>query len=124
MTAAGVSSPNQTPPAARCARDGCLEPIVRNTVGRPRLYCTPACRTEAYRQTNPDRHAPLVVEVDHGSTSSRGRPAGQVWLVRVRRGSQHAIVAVGLGKPSADTLAAQLRDVITPPPLATPAQIR
>ena len=52
------------------------------------------------------------------------RPAGHVWLVRLRPGPQQAIVAVGLGKPSADYLAAQVRDVIDPPPLATPARIR
>ena len=44
-----------------------------------------------------------------------------VWLIRLRRGPQQAIVAVGLGKPSADYLAAQIRDVIDPPPLATSA---
>ncbi len=108
----------------RCARPGCDTTVVRNPVGRPRLYCSSACRTEAYRAANPDQHAPLLVEVDHGSTSSRGRPAGQVWLVRVRRGRHQAIIAIGLGRPSAETLAAQLRNVINPPPLATPARIR
>jgi hypothetical protein len=107
-----------------CARTGCLNPVPRNPRGRPRLYCTPACRTAAHRHDNPDAHAALRVEVDHGSTSSRGRPAGHVWLVRIRRGNHQAIVAVGLGRPSAEHLARQIRDVINPPPLATPAQIR
>lgn len=119
-----VSFRNETPDPLRCARQGCGTPIIRNPVGRPRLYCSTACRTEAYRAANPDQHAPLLVEVAHGSTSSRGRPAGQVWLVRIRRGTRQTIIAVGLGRPSAETLAAQLRDVINPPPLATPARIR
>ncbi len=120
-----VSSPRKVAaPAQFCARPGCPQPVVRNPRGRPRLYCTPACRTEAHRQRPPDAHQPLLVEVDHGSTSSRGRPAGHVWLVRLRRGHHQAIIAVGLGRPSADDLARQLRDVIDPPPLATPAKIR
>ncbi len=124
MTSELLSSRNETPEPGRCARLGCHKSIVRNPVGRPRLYCSTACRTEAYRQANPDQSAPLLVEVDTGSTSSRGRPAGQVWLVRLRRGRHQAIIAVGLGRPSAETLAAQLRDVINPPPLVTPARIR
>ena len=108
----------------RCARPGCPNPVHRNTRGRPRLYCSPACRMAAHRYHHPDRRAPLIVEVDHGSTSSRGRPAGHVWLVRLRRGHHQAIVAVGLGRPSADHLAAQIREVINPPPLATPARTR
>jgi hypothetical protein len=109
--------PSRTKAAAaqrECARPGCAQPVVRNPRGRPRLYCTPPS----------DAHAPLLVEVDHGSTTSRGRPAGQVWLVRIRRGGQQAIVAHGLGRPSADHLARQLQEVINPPPLATPARIR
>jgi len=120
-----VTSPAQTPPEQhRCARPGCPQPVVRNPRGRPRLYCSPACRTETYRQNQPDARAPLLVEVDHGSTSSRGRPAGHVWLVRLRRGSHQSIVAAGLGRPSAEHLARQLRDVINPPPLASPPRIR
>jgi len=119
-----VSSPEVTLAEGRCARTGCLQPVVRNPRGRPRRYCSPACRTEAYRQAQPASREPIVVEVDHGSTSSRGRPAGQVWLVRIRRGPLATIVAVGLGRPSADTLATQIRGVIDPPPLATPARIR
>ena len=124
MTAGPVSLPKETPGTGRCARPGGPRPVVRNPVGRPRLYCSPPCRAEAHRQAHPASREPLIVEVDHGSTSSRGRPAGHVWLVRLRRGPQQAIVAVGLGKPSADYLAAQIRDVIDPPPLATPARIR
>jgi len=119
-----VTSPGETATGSRCARPGCPQPVTRNPVGRPRLYCTPACRTETYRQTHPAAREPVVVEVDHGSTSSRGRPSGHVWLVRLRRGQQQTVIAVGLGRPSAEHLANQIRNVITPPPLATPPRIR
>lgn len=122
--AAVVSSPRETPGGAPCARPGCPNPVVRNARGRPRLYCTPACRTQTYRGSHPDTHEPLHVEVDHGSTSSRGRPAGQVWLVRLRRGRQQVIVAIGLGRPSADHLASQINSIINPLPLASPAANR
>jgi len=118
-----ITTPNETA-STRCARPGCPQPVVRNPRGRPRLYCSPACRTGTYRQSQPAAREPLTVEVDHGSTSSRGRPAGHVWLVRLRRGPTQAVVAIGLGRPSAEHLAGQLRDVIDPPPVATPARIR
>ena len=115
MTAAnqapdGISSRNEN----RCANPGCPNPVPRNPRGRPRLYCAPACRMAAHRHDHPDRSAPITVEIDHGSTSSRGRPAGHVWLVRLRRGNRQAIIAVGLGRPSAEHLAAQIRDVLDP----------
>lgn len=119
-----VSSPRETPSSSPCARPGCTNPVVRNPRGRPRLYCTPACRTQGYRDTHPDARERLHVEVDHGSTSSRGRPAGQVWLIRLRRGQQQLIIATGLGRPSADHLASQIDNIINPPPLASPAQVR
>jgi hypothetical protein len=48
------------------------------------------------------------VEVDHGSTSARGRAGGRVWLVRLRRGHRAVIVATGLSRPAADRLAGQI----------------
>ena len=119
-----VSSPRETPADHACARPGCNNPVVRNPRGRPRLYCTPACRTQTYRDTHPDARLPVHVEVDHGSTSSRGRPAGQVWLIRLHRGHQQVIIATGLGRPSADHLAAQIDHILNPPPLASPTTIR
>jgi hypothetical protein len=97
-----------------CARPGCANHVPRNPRGRPRLYCSPACRMAAHRNDHPDRRAPLSVEIDHGATSGSGRPAGHVWLVRLRRGTQQAIIAAGLGRPSAEDLAAQIRAVIDP----------
>lgn len=107
-----------------CARPGCPNPAPRNPRGRPRLYCTPACRAAAHRYDHPDTRQPLHVEVDHGSSSSRGRPTGHIWLVRLRRGDRQAIIAVGLGRPSAEHLARQIREVVNPPPLARPTQTR
>jgi len=54
----------------------------------------------------------VVVEVDHGSTSAKGRPAGRVWMVRLRRGQRSVIVAIGLGRPSADHLASQITELL------------
>ena len=119
-----VSSPAETPASGPCARPDCPNPVVRNPRGRPRLYCNPACRTQSYRDTHPDAREPVHVEIDHGSTSSRGRPAGQVWLIRLRRGHQQVIIATGLGRPSADHLATQISNLINPPPLASPRPVR
>lgn len=116
----GISSRDEN----RCASPGCANTVPRNPRGRPRLYCTPACRTAAHRQHHPDAGQQLHVEVDHGSSSSRGRPAGHVWLVRLRRGQLQTVLAIGLGRPSAEHLAQQIRDVINPPPLATPPKTR
>ena len=119
-----VSSPRETSTGGTCARPGCTNPVVRDPRGRPRLYSNPACRTQSYRDTHPDAREPLHVEVDHGSTSSRGRPAGQVWLIRLRRGHQQLIIGTGLGRPSADHLATQIDNIINPQPLASPTTTR
>ena len=55
---------------------------------------------------------PVTVEVDMGSASSWGRPAHHAWLVRLRRGEQDVIVAIGLTRRSADRLAAQIAEVV------------
>ena len=105
----------------RCAAPGCDQPVPRNPRGRPALYHSPACRAAAYRHTHHDLHAPLTVEIDHGSTSAKQRPAGRVWLVRLRRGNRSVIIASGLGRPSADHLAHQINQLLHPTPLAKPA---
>ena len=43
-----------------------------------------------------------------GSTSSKGRPPGQIWKVQLRRGQDVLIVALGLPKAAADTLAERI----------------
>jgi hypothetical protein len=109
---------------SRCATPGCPNEVIRNTRGRPRLYCTPACRAQAHRYDSPDRRAALAVELDHEGSTSAGRPTGHIWLVRLRRGNQHAVLATGLGRPSAELLATQIRNVLNPPELATTQKTR
>jgi len=55
---------------------------------------------------------PVTVEVDYGSASSRDRPAGEAWMVRLRRGEQSVIVAIGLRRHGADRLAEQITDLL------------
>jgi hypothetical protein len=55
---------------------------------------------------------PVVVEVDHGSASSWDRPASMAFLVRVRRGEESLIVAVGLSREYADSLAERLGQLL------------
>lgn len=109
---------------SRCATPGCTNEVTRNPRGRPRLYCTPACRTQAHRYDSPDRRAPITVELDHDSPATASRPTGHVWLIRLRRGNQHAVIATGLGRPSAELLATQIRNVLDPPELAPPPRTR
>jgi hypothetical protein len=107
-----VSSRDET----LCAAPGCAQPVHRNRRGRPALYCSTACRAATHRKHH-QRQAeqPVTVEVDHGSTSAKGRTTGRVWLVRLRRGERTVIVAAGLGRPSADHLARQISDLLGPP---------
>jgi hypothetical protein len=100
----------RAPPARAtvCAAPGCTEPLPAPAGrGRPRLYCSPQCRTVS-------RAGALTVEVDHDLDEDGGRPAGRVWLVRIRRGRREVVVASELGRPSADHLAGQIADLISP----------
>ena len=93
-----------------CAAPGCEQPLpARAGRGRPRLYCSARCRT-----AGKSRSGALCVEVDHGLDENCGRPAGRVWLVRMRRGRREVVVASDLGRPSADHLARQIADLIGP----------
>jgi len=57
--------------------------------------------------------SPLVVEVDRGSASSWDRPASIAFLVRVRRGEDSLIIAIGLSREYADSLAERLAQLIS-----------
>lgn len=93
-----------------CATPGCGAILPPQTGrGRPRIYCSPQCRTQAV--ANRGR---LTVEVDHEPVEDGARPAGRVWLVRLRRGGRQVVVAAELGRPSADHLANQITDVVSP----------
>ena len=58
----------------------------------------------------------VTVEVDTGSASSRGRPADQAWMVRLRRADRSLIVAIGLSRKAADSLAERIAELINPDP--------
>jgi hypothetical protein len=58
---------------------------------------------------------PITVEIDTGSTSTRGRPPGRTWLIRLRRGHQSVITTIGLSRTSADHLAEQITNLLTDP---------
>jgi hypothetical protein len=71
--------------------------------------------TQIERGAVPDlNQTALRVEVDRGSTSAKGRPPGRVWLVKLRRGNCAVIIAVGLARPCADHLAAQINQLLHP----------
>jgi hypothetical protein len=56
----------------------------------------------------------VVVEVDRGSASTRGRPPEMTWLIRLRRGEHCVIVAIGLSRGAAEYLAQHIADVLGP----------
>jgi predicted mannosyl-3-phosphoglycerate phosphatase (HAD superfamily) len=58
----------------------------------------------------------VSVEIDHGSTSARNRPAGQTWLIRLRRANHAVIVNTGLSRTSAEQLARQIDRLLQPEP--------
>lgn len=93
-----------------CAAPGCDEPLPAPIGrGRPRLYCSPRCRT-----ASKSRAGGLSVEVDYVHDDSGGRPLGRVWLVKLRRGRREVVVASDLGRPSADHLAGQIAELLSP----------
>ncbi len=110
MSASPISSRHEM----TCAAPGCTSPVIRGGRGRPAIYCSAACRSATYRIHRHRAEEPVVVEVDHGSTSAKGRPTGRVWMVRLRRGQRSVIVAIGLGRPSADHLASQITELLEP----------
>jgi hypothetical protein len=61
---------------------------------------------------------PITVKIDTGSSSTKGRPPGQTWLIRLRRGHRSVITTIGLSRTSADHLAEQITDLLTEPETA------
>lgn len=98
-----------------CAAQGCTSTITQHAVGRPARYCSTACRVRDHRHRK-QAAAPITVEVDMGSASSRGRPPDRAWLVRIRRADRSVIVAIGLRRRAADRLAEQLNELLTDTP--------
>jgi hypothetical protein len=54
----------------------------------------------------------LAVEVDMGSATSWGRLPERAWLIRLRCGDRSVIVAWGLSRVAAETLAERITDVV------------
>ena len=71
--------------------------------------CGSSCRADAGAAT---------AEVDTGSASSRGRPPERIWMVRLRRGDNSVIVAIGLHRFAAEHLAARIHEVLAPQSVA------
>ena len=94
-----------------CAAAGCDNPVPHTSRRRPPIYCSPACRPS--RRSQPSS---LYVEVDHPHTSVDGRPVERLWTVRLRRGTRAVVIADNLGWPSANALAHELFDLLTPKP--------
>ena len=109
-SATGVSSRDETPASPGCAAPGCANPLAHGP-GRPASFCSEACRARAYRQRRRQRGT-IVAEVDLGSTSSKGRTEGRVWLVRLRRGNESVIIAIGLSRMRADALAERITKLL------------
>jgi hypothetical protein len=61
---------------------------------------------------------PITVQIDTGSSSTRGQPPGRTWLIRLRRGHQSVITTIGLSRTSAEHLAEQITDLLTEPEIA------
>lgn len=95
-----------------CAAPGCDTPITRGGRGRPRIYCTPACRPNATRPTA--ARGGLTVEVDHEPVPDHTRPTSRIWKVQLQRAGRIVIIATDLGRPSADHLATQIDALLNP----------
>jgi hypothetical protein len=116
-----MTAPSVPDHPAACARPGCGAPLVRKARGRPPLYCSATCRHLVARKGPAPR---LTVEIDAEAGDATGRPTGHVWLVRLRRGERSVEVATRLGRPSAEYLARQLRELIEVPRPAEGGEMR
>ncbi|MHB8506520.1 MAG: hypothetical protein ACYDEN_12510, partial [Acidimicrobiales bacterium] len=101
---------------ATCAAPGCTNVVAHQALGRPGRFCSAACRVRDHRRRQRLAAAPVTVEVDMGSASSRGRLPEHAWLVRIRRADRAVIVAIGLRRRAADRLAEQLTELLTDTP--------
>ncbi len=106
-----VSPRHETPAALICAAESCANPLPGPGPGRPARFCSEACRARAYRLRQRQRGT-IVAEVGLGSTSSKGRTQGRVWLVRLRRDNESVIIAIGLSRMRADALAERITELL------------
>ena len=94
-----------------CAAAGCDNDVERHPgrVGRPPIYCSPACRPS--RASSGSRN-PISVEVEQDDYDG-GRP-GRCWTVSLRRGTNTVVVGRDLGRFSATVLSGELRALLHP----------
>jgi hypothetical protein len=59
-----------------------------------------------------DGKGPVLVEIDTGSAISWDRPPSRCFLVRLRRGDDHLIIPAALSRPSAESLAERLAQLL------------
>jgi len=110
-----VTLRNETQAAQRCAAPDCASILDRTGTGRPARFCSTACRVRSHRDERRATDLPVTVEVDTGSASSRGRPPDRSWLVRLRRGDRSVIVAIGLRRTGAESLAEKISELLENP---------
>ena len=95
-----------------CAAAGCDNAVERHPgrVGRPPIYCSPACRPSRTACTGRNS---ITVEVDQEDPDGSGRP-GRCWMVTLRRGTNSVVVGRDLGRFSATMLTGELRALLQP----------
>ena len=97
--------------SATCAAAGCDNAVVRRpgALGRPPIYCSPACRPS---RRSGRAAGPITVEVDQEDRDDDS--TGRSWVVRIRRGDRSVVVGRDLGRFSARVLSGELRAVLVP----------
>lgn len=94
-----------------CASAGCDNALERHPgrVGRPPIYCSPACRPS--RASSGSRN-PISVDIEQDDHD--GGRLGRCWIVTLRRGTNTVVVGRDLGRFSATVLSAELRALMNP----------
>ena len=94
-----------------CAAAGCDNTVERHPgqVGRPPIYCSPACRPS---RTGCAGHIRISVEVDQEDHDGEG--SGRCWVVTLRRGKNSVVVGRDLGRFRATLLSGELRALLQP----------
>src|SRR5947208_1892707 len=107
MPPAGGATPWPSP---RPAASSPISPAATPTAARK-----PGCAAgPARRPSRQPRSSTVYIEIDHPASSSDGRAVERLWTVRLRRGDRAVLIADNLGWPSANALAHELVDLLTP----------
>ena len=94
-----------------CAAAGCGNTVDRHPgrVGRPPIYCSPACRPSS---TCCAGRTQISVEVDQEDHD--GDRPGRCWTVTLRSGTRAVVIGRELGRFSATVLSGELRALLHP----------